>query len=246
MHESGNTILITGGATGIGKALAMRFLAAGNTVIVCGRDREKLDEAKKGTPGLHVLYADVSNEAERVQLYEAVTSEFPKTNVLINNAAVQRQARIDANEPWSETSRELETNLGAPLHLTQLFVKHLAKQLGPAVVLTTSGLAHVPRSAAPIYCATKAALHSYALSLRHQLATLGVEVIEICPPHVNTDLGGVGKNTAGMDLDTFADAVMVGLGRHDAEITYGFSTKVANATPAERAEIFKQMNNPGS
>jgi uncharacterized oxidoreductase len=121
-------------------------------------------------------------------------------------------------------------------------VKHLAKQRAPVVVLTTSGLAHVPRSVAPVYCATKAALHSYALSLRHQLATLNVEVIEICPPHVNTDLGGVGRNSAGIDLDTFADAVMVGLSQRNPEITYGFSTKAANASPAERAELFKQMN----
>jgi len=90
MNESGNTILITGGANGIGKALAIRFLKANNTVIVCGRDREKLDEAEKGNPGLHVLHSDVSLEAERVQLYEAVMREFPKTNVLINNAAIQR------------------------------------------------------------------------------------------------------------------------------------------------------------
>ena len=121
-------------------------------------------------------------------------------------------------------------------------MKHLAKQRAPVVVLTTSGLAHVPRSVAPVYCATKAALHSYALSLRHQLATLNVEVIEICPPHVNTDLGGVGRNSAGIDLDTFADAVMVGLSQRNPEITYGFSTKAANASPAERAELFKQMN----
>jgi uncharacterized oxidoreductase len=242
MNVSGNTILITGGANGIGKALAIRFLEATNTVIVCDRDRQKLEEAKTGTPGLHVLHSDVSLEAERVQLYEAVTREFPKTNVLINNAAIQRHPRIEANEPWAATRKELETNLDAPLHLTQLFIKHLAKQRAPAVVLTTSGLAHVPRSVAPIYCATKAALHSYALSLRHQLAALNVEVIEICPPHVNTDLGGVGRNTAGIDLDTFADAVMVGLSQRNPEITYGFSTKVANATPAEKAELFKQMN----
>ena len=184
----------------------------------------------------------MSVEAERVRLDEAVRREFPKTNILINNAAIQRQVRIEANEPWAATRKELETNLDAPLHLTQLFVKHLAKQRAPAVVLTTSGLAHVPRSAAPIYCAAKAALHSYALSLRHQLAPLNVEVIEICPPHVNTDLGGVGRNTAGIDLDTFADAVMVGLSQGNPEITYGFSTKVANATPVEKAEIFRQMN----
>ncbi len=245
MNESGNTILITGGANGIGKALAVRFLKADNTVIVCGRDRQKLEEAKKETPRLHVLYSDLSVEADRIRLYEAVTREFPKTNVLINNAAIQRHPRIDANEPWVATKEELETNLNAPLHLTQLFVQHLAKQRAPAVVLTTSGLAHVPRAESPIYCATKAALHSYALSLRHQLTTLNVEVIEICPPHVNTDLGGVGQNTAGIDLDTFADAVMAGLRQRNPEITYGFSTKVANATPAERAQLFKQMN-PGS
>jgi len=242
MNDSGNTLLITGGANGIGKALAMRFLKADNVVIVCDRDREKLDLAKRGTPGLEVLYSDVSVEAERVQLYEAVTREFPKTNVLINNAAIQRHPRIEANEPWAETRKELETNLEAPLHLTQLFVRRLAKQRAPAVVVTTSGLAHVPRAVAPIYCATKAALHSYALSLRHQLATLNVEVIEICPPHVNTDLGGVGRNTAGIDLDTFADAVMAGLRQRHTEIMYGFSTKVANASPAEKAELFKQMN----
>src|SRR5580698_9005560 len=155
MNDSGNTILITGGANGIGKALAMRFLKADNVVIVCDRDRERLDLAKQGTPGLVVLYSDVSVEAERVQLYEAVTREFPKTNVLINNAAIQRQVRIEASEPWAATRKELETNLDAPLHLTQLFVKHLARQHAPAVVLTTSGLAYVPRSAAPIYCAAK-------------------------------------------------------------------------------------------
>jgi uncharacterized oxidoreductase len=242
MNESGNTILITGGANGIGKALAMRFLKADNTVIVCDVDREKLEEAKKAIPALQIIRSDLSIEAERVQLYEAVTREFPTTNVLINNAAIQRHPRIEANEPWSATKKELETNLEAPLHLTQLFVRHLAKQRAPVVVLTTSGLAHVPRSLAPIYCATKAALHSYALSLRHQLIGLNVEVIEICPPHVNTDLGGVGRNTAGIDLDTFADAVMGGLSQHNPEITFGFSTKVANATPAEKAELFKQMN----
>jgi uncharacterized oxidoreductase len=242
MNESGNTILITGGANGIGKALAVRFMKADNTVVVCGRDRTKLEEARTDTPGLHVLYSHLSVEAERIRLYEAMTREFPKTNVIINNAAIQRQPRIEANEPWAATKEELETNLNAPLHLTQLFVQHLAKQRARAIVLTTSGLAHVPRAVAPIYCATKAALHSYALSLRHQLAPLNVEVIEICPPHVNTDLGGVGRNTAGIDVDTFADAVMVGLRQRRPEITYGFSTKAANATPAERAELFKQMN----
>src|SRR5260370_42550657 len=100
MNESGNTILITGGANGIGKALAVRFLKADNTVIVCGRDRQKREEAKKETPRLHVLYPDLSVEADPIRLYEAVTRGLPKKNVLINNAAIQRHPRIDANKPW--------------------------------------------------------------------------------------------------------------------------------------------------
>ncbi len=108
--------------------------------------------------------------------------------------------------------------------------------------MTTSGLAHIARAAAPVYCATKAALHSYALTLRHQLKSQGVEVIEICPPHVDTDLGAPGINTAGIPVDTFADAVMDELSKGTLEITYGYSTKAANASRPERDALFKTLN----
>jgi len=242
MERSGNTILITGGATGIGLALARRFLSAGNEVIICGRKEDTLEEAKKSNPGLHVYRSDVSREDERIKLLETVKRNFPKLNVLLNNAAISRELRLDAGEPWSETKTEIETNLDAPIHLSELFAGHLVGQHAPVIFVTTSGLAHIPRAFAPIYCATKAALHSFTLSLRHQFKPLGIEVIEICPPHVDTDLGAPGRNKAGIPVDTFADAVMVELEKGSLEITYGYSTKAANASRAEKKELFKVLN----
>src|SRR6185312_15994897 len=146
--------------------------------------------------------------------------EFPNLNVLVNNAGIQRR---DFNftqtgpEPWPRTHEELAINLEAPIHLTELFVPHFKKQNDPVIINVTSGLAFVPIVAMPLYCATKAALHSFTLSLRHQLApggiasrevaSGGIKVIEIIPPAVNTDLGGPGLHTFGVPLNEFADSV---------------------------------------
>jgi uncharacterized oxidoreductase len=242
MKASGNTILITGGGTGIGLALAARFLREGNEVIICGRRLEKLREAQRQYPQLHVYQCDLSQESARGVLFEKVTHDFPKLNVLLNNAGMWVSTRLDRAESWPEAQQQLETNLAATIHLTQLFAQHLSRQSAPVVFVTTSGLAHTPRAAAPVYCATKAALHSYALTLRHQLKSQEIEVIEICPPHVDTDLGAPGINKAGIPLDTFADAVMDELHKGTLEITYGYSTKAANASRREKDELFKQMN----
>ena len=242
MKASGNTILITGGGTGIGLALAARFLREGNEVIICGRRLEKLREAQRQYPQLHVYQCDLSQESARGVLFEKVTHDFPKLNVLLNNAGMWVSTRLDRAESWPEARQQLETNLAATIHLTQLFAQHLSRQSAPVVFVTTSGLAHTPRAAAPVYCATKAALHSYALTLRHQLKSQEIEVIEICPPHVDTDLGAPGINKAGIPLDTFADAVMDELHKGTLEITYGYSTKAANASRREKDELFKQMN----
>jgi uncharacterized oxidoreductase len=242
MKASGNTILITGGGTGIGLALATRFLRQGNKVIICGRRLETLQEARRQYPGLHIYQCDISQESARRDLAAKVTHDFPKLNVLLNNAGMWVSTRLDRAESWPEAQQQLETNLAATIHLTQLFAKHLSLQPAPVVFVTTSGLAHIPRAAAPVYCATKAALHSYALTLRHQLKSQEIEVIEICPPHVDTDLGAPGINKAGIPLDTFADAVMDELHKGTLEITYGYSTKAANASRRERDELFKTLN----
>jgi uncharacterized oxidoreductase len=123
-----------------------------------------------------------------------------------------------------------------------LFADHLAKQRDAAIINTTSGLSHVPMSVAPVYCATKAALHSFTQSLRHQLAGKGIEVIEVCPPHVNTDLGAPGTNGAGMDLKAYIDSVMAGFANGEEEITTGFSTMLSQAGPAEKKQLFDRLN----
>jgi uncharacterized oxidoreductase len=242
MNGSGNTILITGGGTGIGLALAVRFLQQGNEVIICGRRLEKLKEAQRQYPQLHIYQCDLSQESARRDLFEKVTRDFPKLNVLMNNAGASLPTRLDRPESWPQAQQQLQTNLAATIHLTQLFAQHLSRQPAPVVFVTTSGLAYIPRAAAPVYCATKAALHSYALTLRHQLKSQEIEVIEICPPHVDTDLGGPGINKAGIPLDIFADAVMDELRKGTVEITYGYSTKAANASRRERDELFKTLN----
>lgn len=246
MKTSGNTILITGGSAGIGLALAIRLLKAGNEVIICGRRQDKLDEVKQAYPGLHTYRFDVAKESDRQALYQAITREFPKLNVLFNNAGIQRYPKLDTHaEPWSVTRQEIEINLEAPIHMSLLFAEHLKKQQNSAILMTTSGLSHVPLANAPVYSATKAGLHSFTRSLRHQLSNLStgaIEVIEVSPPAVDTDLGGPGLHTFGVNLDEFADAVMEGLKKGEQEITYGSSTKSAQASRAERDEIFKLLN----
>ena len=245
MKIESNTVLITGGATGIGLALAERFLRAGSEVIVCGRREDKLREAQQGHPRLHTRICDVSNEADRRSLLAWATAEFPKLNVLVNNAGVWNPLQIAQAGPFERVHQDIAINLEAPIHLSQLFVQHLHAQESPVIVLVTSGLAFVPMASVPIYCATKAALHSFALSMRQQLSAGPIAVVEIAPPHVNTDLGAPGSNASGMPLGDFADAAMAGLARGDPEITCGFSTRASRASRVELDALFRQLNASG-
>jgi uncharacterized oxidoreductase len=242
MDLGNNTILITGGSTGIGYALAERFIKAGSEVIVCGRRDEALNTAKNNLPGLHTYNCDVASEAERKKLFEWVTEKFPKLNVLVNNAGIQRRKRLSTDEPWSEVQNELAINLEAPLHLANLFIPHLLKVENPAIINVTSGLAFVPMTLVPVYSATKAALHSYTLSLRQNLADGPIKVIEVIPPAVNTDLGGAGLHTMGVPLDEFTGSVIPKLEKGELEIAYGFSEKSSRASREELDQIFAGMN----
>src|SRR5580692_4436406 len=143
MKAGGNTILITGGGTGIGLALAVRFLRQGNEVIVCGRRLETLNAARRQYPQLHVYQCDVSQESARLDLYRTVTHDFPKLNVLLNNAGMWLPTRLDRPDSWPQAQQQLQTNLAATIHLTQLFAEHLSRQSVPVIFVTTSGLAHV-------------------------------------------------------------------------------------------------------
>jgi uncharacterized oxidoreductase len=242
MDLASNTILITGGASGIGLALAERFLQAGSGVIVCGRREKTLGDARARHPRLAIRVCDVAQERERVELFRWAVAEFPRLNVLVNNAGIQRRVSLTEPDEWDRTREEIAINFEAPIHLSALFIPHLLRQERPAIVNITSGLAFVPLARLPIYSATKAGLRSFTLSLRHQLARTPIRVVEIVPPAVNTDLGGPGLHTFGVPVGEFADAVMARLRDGALEIPYGFSMQTSRASREDLDTLFTQMN----
>ncbi|RNI31646.1 SDR family oxidoreductase [Rufibacter latericius] len=243
MKLAGNTVLVTGGGSGIGLAIAERFLNAGSTVIICGRRADKLNEVKAQYPEIHTIACDVAREADRIALLEWTTAEFPQLNVLVNNAGIQRRVNlVDEQEEWSQTQQEIAINLEAPIHLSSLFVPHLRQQETAAIINVTSGLAFTPGVFAPVYCATKAALHSFTMSLRYLLSKTSVEVVEIVPPAVNTDLGGTGLHTFGAPLNEFADSVMQRIDNGELEVGFGTSEVRRKASREENDAFFLEMN----
>ena len=244
MDIANKTVLVTGGASGIGLALAVQFLQAGSKVIICGRRESKLQEAKQQYPELEIKVSDVAQAAAREELYRWVTQHFPEVNVLINNAGIQRRVSLTENtEAWEDQQQEIAINFEAPVHLCQLFMPHFLRQPEAAFLNVTSGLAFAPAAFAPVYSATKAAMHSFTLSLRHQLNSTKIDVIEIVPPAVNTDLGGPGLHTFGVPLEEFTQAVIKDLKGGSQEIGYGFSEKSRNASRQELDALFQQLNN---
>lgn len=242
MELTGNTMLVTGGASGIGLALAGRFLADGNTVIICGRRENALRKAKEVHPGLVVRSCDLADARQREELCEWSTREYPGLNVLVNNAGIQQRFDLLQMRAWEDVHNEIVINLEAPIHLSCLFAAHLRSARAPAIINIGSGLAFVPLANAPVYSATKSALHSFTLSLRHQLARTSIQVIEILPPSVNTDLGGAGIHSRGTPVDEFANAAYERLKAGDIEFGYGFSERSRNASRPEAEEIFRRMN----
>lgn len=240
LHD--NVVLVTGGASGIGLALAQRLLAAGNQVIVCGRRSAQLQAAAAAHPGLVTRVCDVAHPDQRAALAEWVVGEFPALNVLVNNAGVQRRLTLTAPEPWSATRDEVAINFEAPIHLALLLLPQLQARSRAAIMNVSSGLAFAPLATVPVYCATKAALRSFTLSLRRQLAGTPVEVVEIIPPAVDTDLGGPGLHTFGVPLDAFAEAVMAGLAAGQTEIAYGMADASLRTANAAFGEAFTRMN----
>jgi uncharacterized oxidoreductase len=190
MRTSNNTILITGGATGIGLALAEALLKEGNEVIICGRRESVLQEAKSKLPQIHIKQADLSNSESRKDFSHWIISQFPTLNILVNNAGIQREFLFEQDSLANkfEQENEIEINLTAPIHLTFLLLPHLSQQPSAAIVNISSGLGYVPMAIMPVYSATKAALISFSSSLRHQLKDSSVKIFDVVPPIVDTDL----------------------------------------------------------
>lgn len=227
MEMKNNTVLVTGGGTGIGLEIARYFYALGNKVIICGRRQHVLDEAKKSMPDLQVFVCDLSNVGARIQFVEKLLSDYPSLNVLVNNAGIQRFRNLTELQSldWKDFQDEIRINLEAPIHLTILLLEHLKNQSNAGIINVTSGLAFTPYAAVPLYSATKAGIHSFTLSLRHQLKDLSIAVLEIIPPAVNTDLGGKGIHTYGVDVKAFTSSVLQRLADGGDEVGYGTSEK---------------------
>ncbi len=239
MELSNNKILITGGATGIGFGMAERFIKEGNTVIICGRRLDALEEAVAKLPSLIIKQCDLELESERETLYHWIEQEHSDLSVLVNNAGIQNWMSLEDPEFFNKAKREITINIEAPLHLILLF-KGL--QSLKTIINVTSGLAFVPLSKAPVYCATKAFFHSFTLSLGHLLENNNLEVIEVIPPALNTDLGGKGIHDMWESVETFIDSVFVQLKEGKKSISHGFSIAMSNAGKEILEGVFNQMN----
>ena len=209
MNLSGNTILITGGGSGIGRGLAEALHALGNQVIIAGRRRAVLDEATAANPGMKSYVVDLQYPATVRAFAEQIAAEFPALNVLVNNAGVMRVEKLLDQQPdLADAETIVTTNLLAPIRLTAALLPHLRKQPASTILNVSSGLAFVPLSPTPTYCATKAAIHSYTQSLRYQLKGTTTEVLELIPPYVATDLMDGASDPRAMPLDKFLAEVM--------------------------------------
>jgi uncharacterized oxidoreductase len=209
MILKGNTILITGGGSGIGRGLAEAFHAAGNQVIIAGRRPQALAETTLANPGMKSMTLDIE-DPEKIRSFAAkVAAEYPALNVLINNAGIMRLENLLAQPAdLADTEQIITTNLLGPIRLTAALLPLLGKQPRSTVMNVSSGLAFVPLALTPTYCATKAAIHSYTLSLRYQLKASKTEVLELVPPYVATDLMGGAADPRAMPLDKFIAEVM--------------------------------------
>ncbi len=209
MNPTGNTILITGGGSGIGRGLGVALHALGNHVVIAGRRKHALAETTAANPGMKSLRVDMTDPASIRAFAESAAAEFPSLNVLINNAGIMRAEKLLAQQPdLADAEATIATNLLGPIRLTAALLPHLEKQPRATIINVSSGLAFLPMAHTPAYCATKAAIHSYTLSLRHQLRSTGIEVLELIPPYVATHLMGGADDPHAMPLDKFIAEVI--------------------------------------
>ena len=239
MKLAGNKILITGGASGIGLGLTERFIQEGNTVIICGRRKEVLDEVVTKHPSVITRQCDLADEKDRLELFNWVEENHRDLNVLVNNAGIQNWMNISDKDFYQKANKEITTNILAPLHLTTLFLQLNSLT---TIINVTSGLAFVQLSKVPVYCATKAFLRSFTLSLRHLVKEKNVEVIEMIPPALNTDLGGKGIHDGQPPVSDFVNAVFEQMKEGKNELTFGFSDVMAKANPETIKATYNKMN----
>lgn len=243
MNLTSNTILITGGGAGIGLELARQLVQRGNRVIVCGRTEEALLKAQAQVPALITRVCDITDQASRQAMVSWLSSAHPDLNVLINNAGVQYRRLFNEADALESLEQEVATNFTAPIRLIDELLPTLKRQRAAVIINVSSALAFAPIADLPVYCATKAAMHSFTLTLRHQLKSTGIKVVELAPPIVDTGLGG-GKRSGGtagqqmMSPEEFATEALVLLETDQDEVLVGLAAGARKMGEA----LFDRMN----
>jgi len=232
MKLTGNTIFITGGGTGIGRGLAEALHKLGNKVIVSGRRRQQLDSVVAANPGIEAIELDVADPESIRKVSAQLIGRHPGLNVLINNAGIMIADDAAGVIDEKTLTSEIEINLLGSIRLTSALVEHLKQQQDATILYNSSTLAFTPLARYAVYSATKAALHSYALSQRFQLRNSSVKVQEIAPPWVGTGLVGAAGDPRAVPLDRFIEGTLAALATDAAEIL------------VEEAKIFR--NNAGA
>src|SRR5579862_5677194 len=242
MKMQSNTIFITGGTSGIGQGLAEAFHRLGNQVIIGGRREDRLRSVSAANPGIRHIVLDVTDLHSIRSAAQEIIAEFPALNCVFNNAGMQRRHNFASGKPIDDAAMvaEIQTNLTGLIRVSSAFLPHLQRHQDATLLNVSSGLAFVPLSAFPVYCATKAAVHSFTLSLRQQLRESHVKVIELIPPYVATELGGANAAPPGalrqMPLETFISETMKDLAGDADEIAIGGAKNLFAASGPENVK----------
>jgi uncharacterized oxidoreductase len=218
MILTGNTIFITGGGSGIGRGLAEALHSLGNQVIISGRRKANLAETTKANPGMQSVELNVEDPASIAAVAKKLIAEHPKLNVLINNAGIMRSDDAAGTVDDDLLVSTVTTNLLGPIRMTGALIEHLKKQDHATLINVSSGLGFVPLAMAAVYSSTKAAMHSYTLSLRYKLKGSSVTVLELAPPWVQTDLLNSKNEPRAMPLAEFIEETMKVLGSDAPEV----------------------------
>ena len=242
MKLNGNTIFITGGGSGIGRGLAEALHKLGNQVIISGRRKAHLDEVTKANPGMKSVELDLTNPASINNVAAKLTGEFPKLNVLINNAGIMLFDDLGITVDETLLVSTVSTNLLGPIRMTGALINHLKQQDNAVVINVSSVLGFVPMAMTGVYSTTKAAMHSYSMSLRYKLKDTSVKVLEIAPPWVRTDLLNSTNEPRAMPLQEFISEIITILGSDAQEVLVERAKRIRNSAGPNEAAFVTQFN----